>query len=96
MIDLPAAGGMAEEMTVTRANELLDQVVDHDQITQHRVEVAREFVADVAHYEAQMKASMKRLRAAVAASGTSLTGVGVSGEQAHQVIVADVARRHRE
>ena len=73
-------GGMAKEMTVTRANELLDQVVDQDQITQHRVEVAREFVADVAHYEAQMKASMKRLRAAVAASGTSLTdirGVGV-------------------
>jgi transposase len=73
-------GGMAKEMTVTRANELLDQVVEQDQITQHRVEVAREFVADVAHYEAQMKASMRRLRAAVAASGTSLTdirGVGV-------------------
>jgi hypothetical protein len=73
-------GGMAQEMTVTRANELLNQVVDQDQVTQHRVEVAREFFADVAHYEAQMKASMKRLRAAVAASGTSLTdirGVGV-------------------
>jgi transposase len=42
--------------------------------------VAREFVADIAHYEAQMKASLKRLRPAVAASATSLTdirGVGV-------------------
>ena len=56
-------GGMAKEMTVNRANDLLDQVVGQDQITQHRVEVAREFVADVAHFEAQMKASMKRLRA---------------------------------
>ncbi|HYN34614.1 MAG TPA: transposase [Ilumatobacteraceae bacterium] len=65
---------------MTRANDLLDQGVDQDQITQHRVEVARELVADVAHYEPQMKASTKRLRAAVAASGTSLTdisGVGV-------------------
>jgi transposase len=73
-------GGMAKEMTVNRANALLDQVVDHGQITQHRVEVAREFVADVAHYETQMKASMKRLGAAVAATGTSLTdirGIGV-------------------
>lgn len=49
-------GGMAKEMTVNRANDLLDQVVDQAQITQHRVEVAREFVADVAQYEAQMKA----------------------------------------
>ncbi len=73
-------GGMAKEMTVNRANDLLDQVTDQGQITRHRVEVAREFVADVAHYEAQMKASMKRLRAAVAATGTSLTdirGIGV-------------------
>ena len=73
-------GGMAKEMTVNRANALLDQVTEQGQITRHRVEVAREFVADVAHYEAQMKASMKRLRVAVAATGTSLTdirGIGV-------------------
>ena len=73
-------GGMAKEMTVNTANDLLDQVVGHDQIPQHRVEVARQFVADIAHYEAQMKASMKRLHAGVAASATSLTdirGIGV-------------------
>jgi hypothetical protein len=43
-------GGMAKEMTVTRASEILD-----------RIEPAT-----------QTKASMKRLRTAVAASGTSL------------------------
>ena len=49
-------------------------------MTEHRLAVARESVADIAHYETQMKASMKRLRTAVAASGTSLIdirGVGV-------------------
>ena len=75
-----APGGMAKEMTVTRANDILDRVIVDSPTTQHRVEVAREFVADIALYEAQMKASLKRLRPAVAASATSLTdirGVGV-------------------
>jgi transposase len=75
-----APGGMAKEMTVTRANDILDGVIVDSPTTQHRVEVAREFAADIAHHEAQMKASLKRLRPAVAASATSLTdirGVGV-------------------
>ena len=36
--------------------------------TVHRLAVARETLADIDHYETQMKASMKRLRSAVAAS----------------------------
>ena len=73
-------GGMAKEMTVTRANEILDRAVIVDAMTEHRVAVGRETLADIVHYETQMKASMKRLRTAVAASGTSLVdirGVGV-------------------
>jgi transposase len=73
-------GGMAKEMSVTRANEILDRIEPATQMTEHRLAVARETLADIAHYEAQMKASMKRLRTAVAASGTSLIdirGVGV-------------------
>ena len=73
-------GGMAKEMTVTRANELLDQAVIVDAMTEHRVAVGREFVADIDRYDQQMKASRKRLRTAVAASGTTLAdirGVGV-------------------
>ena len=73
-------GGMAKEMTVTRANDLLDRAVIADAMTEHRVAVAREFVADIERYDQQMKASRKRLRIAVAASGTTLTeirGVGV-------------------
>ena len=73
-------GGMAKEMTVTRANEILDRIEPATQMAEHRLAVARETLADIVHYETQMKASMKRLRTAVAASGTSLVdirGVGV-------------------
>ncbi len=73
-------GGMAKEMTVTRANEILDRIEPSTQMQAHRLAVARETLADIAHYETQMKASLKRLRTAVAASGTSLVeirGVGV-------------------
>ncbi len=48
-------------------------------MTEHRLDVARES-ADIEHYETQMKASMKRLRTAVAALdvvGLYLGGVGV-------------------
>ncbi len=73
-------GGMAKEMSVTRANEILDRIEPTTQMAEHRLAVARETLADIDHYETQMKASMKRLRTAVAASGTSLVeirGVGV-------------------
>jgi transposase len=73
-------GGMAKEMSVTRANEILDRIEPATQMTEHRLAVARETLADIVHYETQMKVSMKRLRTAVAASGTSLVeirGVGV-------------------
>jgi len=73
-------GGMAKRMSVTRANEILDRIEPATQMTEHRLAVARETLADIVHYETQMKASMKRLRTAVAASGTSLIdirGVGV-------------------
>lgn len=73
-------GGMAKTMTVARANEILDQIEVTGQVLELRVAVAREFVADIAHYEAQRKTSLKRLRSAVAATGTSLTeirGIGV-------------------
>jgi transposase len=76
----PEPGGMAKEMSVTRANEILDRIEPATQMQVHRLAVARETLADIVHYETQMKASMKRLRTAVAASGTSLVhicGVGV-------------------
>ncbi len=73
-------GGMAAEMTANRANEILERVEITSQVLEHRVAVAHELVADITHYQTQRKASLKRLRAAVAATATSLTdirGIGV-------------------
>ena len=50
-------GGMAKEMSVTRANEILDRIEPATQMTEHRLAVARETLADIDHYETQMKAS---------------------------------------
>ena len=88
-------GGMAKEMTVTRANDILDRVIVDSPTTESRVAVAHEFVDDIALYEQQMKASRKRLRPAVAASGTSLVeirGVGVVGAALILGHVDDVSR----
>ncbi len=73
-------GGLAQRMNVTRAHEILDTISVDTAIIEHRVEVAREFVADLVHHETQMKASKTRLRRAFAAESTSLTdirGIGV-------------------
>jgi transposase len=88
-------GGMAKRMTVTRANTLLDQVVVDTEMIDHRIGVAREFIADLVHCEAQMKTSKARLRRAVAATATSLTDIrGIGVVTAAMIIghVGDVAR----
>ena len=64
-----------KKMTVSRANEILDRIEPATQLAEHRLAVARETLADIEHHEARMKASMKRLRTAVAASGTSLVDI---------------------
>ena len=72
-------GGMAASMTVTRANTLLDSVEGLDQMTEHRVDVARELVDDIARYDQQLATSRRRLTNAVAASGTTLTDIAGVG-----------------
>ena len=54
--------------------------------------MAREFGADIALHEAQMKASLKRLRPAVATSLTDIRGVGVVVAALILGHVGDVAR----
>jgi transposase len=88
-------GGMAAEMTLTRANEILEQVEVTGQMVEHKLAVAREFVADIAHYEQLTKASLKRLRVAVAATGTSLTDIRGIGPVNAAIIIGhsgDVSR----
>jgi transposase len=74
LLDL-TPGGVTAPMTVTRANAMLDTIETPDAMSRHRVDLGRELVADMARLEAQMKTSKQRIRAAVAASGTSLTEI---------------------
>ena len=72
-------GGISSEITVTKANTLLNGVAVENQVTRHRVMIANELVDDIARLDTLLKASKKRVAAAVVASGTTLTeivGVG--------------------
>ena len=89
------AGGLASEMTVNKANSLLERVVVADEVTRQRVVIATELVDDIARFNAQMRASKKRIRTAVAASGTSLCdirGIGPIGAAIILGAVGDISR----
>ena len=90
-----AAGGLASEMTVNKANSLLERVDVTDEVTRQRVVIARELVDDISRLEAQMRASKKRIRVAVGTSGTSLCdirGIGPIGAAMILGSVGDIAR----
>ena len=73
----------------------IPQVNIDSEITAHRAGVAREFVADLVHCQAQMKTSKARLGHAVAATSTSLTDIrGIWMVTAAMIIghVGDIAR----
>lgn len=88
-------GGIAKAMTVNRANNVLDQVEITGQVIEHRVEVAREHVADITHYDQLLKASLKRLRPAVAATGTSITNIRGIGVVNAAIIIGHVGNIER-
>ncbi len=88
-------GGLATEMTVNKAVSLLEQVEVTDQVGRQRVVIATELVEDITRLEAQMRASKKRIRVAVAASGTTLCdirGIGPIGAAIILGSVGDITR----
>ncbi|MEO6654391.1 MAG: transposase [Ilumatobacteraceae bacterium] len=58
-----AAGGIASEMTVTKARGLLKQVHADDEAARLRVLIATELIDDIAQFDATIKASKKRVAA---------------------------------
>ena len=90
-----APGGLSSEMTVNKAQSLLEQVEISDGMTRQRVVIATELIEVIARLEAQMRASKKRIRVAVAASGTTLCdirGIGPIGAAIILGSVGDIAR----
>lgn len=70
-----APGGIAKEMYVSNAEALLAKVAPETPAQQMRVDVVLEMLDDVRRLDEQIKASHRRIRLAVRASGTSLTEV---------------------
>jgi transposase len=68
-------GGIGSEITVSKANRLLSRITVGDEVTRYRVLIANELVDDIAMLDTMLKASKKRVKMAVAASGTTLTDI---------------------
>jgi transposase len=74
-----APGGIAKEMYVSDADLLMAKLCPATPAQQMRFDLALELLDDVRRLDAQIKESYRRIRAAIKASGTSLTeiyGVG--------------------
>jgi transposase len=69
------AGGISKEVVVAQASQLLDTVVASNAVTVQRLVLARDMVADLERLQSQRKQSKARIRAAVAAAGTTLTEI---------------------
>jgi transposase len=73
------AGGIPKEINARSAQRLLDSVTPGSPVEQARHALACEHLEDLRRFDEQMRASKKRLAAAVSESGTTLTvlfGVG--------------------
>ena len=71
----PNPGGVTSPIRGGKANRLVDRITVDDEVTRHRVLIARELVADIAQLDTTLAASKRRVAAAVSASGTSLTDI---------------------
>jgi transposase len=80
-------GGISKEITVNAAQQLLDRIAPADPVAQIRHDLACEHLDDLRHLDTQMRASKRRLEAAVRASGTTVTDIfGVGPVVAAMVI----------
>lgn len=68
-------GGITKEINASDVDRFLDGVVAATPVEQVRYDLAVDLLADIRRLDEQLKASHKRIRTAVAASGTSVTEV---------------------
>ena len=74
-----AAGGISKEINASDVDQFLAEVTPTTPAAQVRYDLAVELLDDIRRLDAQLKASHKRIRTAIAASATTLTdlfGVG--------------------
>lgn len=88
-------GGIATKMSVNKAKLFLETVIVTDTVTGHRVSIAAELVAEIGVLDELLKASKKRIAAAVTASGTTVTNVVGIGPICAAIIVGHVGNIDR-
>ncbi|MDJ0771421.1 MAG: IS110 family transposase [Ilumatobacter sp.] len=74
-----APGGIAKEINASDVDTFLEQLTPATPVEQTRYDLAVELLAEIRALDAQLKASHKRIRAAIAASSTTVTdlfGIG--------------------
>ena len=84
-------GGVSKEITAGQAARFLEQVTPAGAVALARLELAGEFLDDLRHVDAQLRASKKKLTAAVRASGTTVTEVFGAGPVVAATVIGDIA-----
>jgi transposase len=80
-------GGIGKEVVVSQAESLLARLRPESVVQQQRLELAQETLAEIRRLEAQLKASKRRVSAAIDASATTVTDVFGIGPILAAVIV---------
>jgi hypothetical protein len=83
-------GGVAGEITAGQATKLLDSIDPRGAIETARHELALELVDDLVRIDTQMRATKKRITAAVSASKTTVTDIFGVGPIVAAIVVGDV------
>ena len=84
-------GGVSKQITAGQAGRFLEQITPSGAVALARLELAGEFLADLHALDAQLRASKKKLTAAVRASGTTVTEVFGVGPVVAATVIGDIA-----
>ncbi len=83
-------GGVAGEITAGQAERILASITPAEAVQAARWELAAEFTEDLRGIDARIRQTRKTLAAAVAAAGTSLTGLFGAGPVIAAAVTGDV------
>jgi transposase len=83
-------GGVPKAITSAHAAHLLEMITPADTVAMARRELAADFVEDLRAIDARIRETRKKLAAAVAAAGTSLTGLFGVGPVIAAAVIGDV------
>jgi transposase len=88
-------GGVCKAITAGQAAHLLASITPAGSVAMARCELAAEFTGDVRRIDVQMRDTRKKLATAVAAAGTSLTGLFGVGPVITAAVIGDVRHASR-